>query len=101
MSEIDAKYAELGGPAGFLGNPVTAESICPDGVGHYRHFEHGGSIYWTPATGAQEVHGCIGSLRCPEGVGRPCVCRAVDSPVTSHEEAAVARARPAPRPGLR
>src|SRR5207302_49498 len=38
--EIDAKYAQL------------------DGVGRYNHFQ-GGSIYWTPGTGAHEVHGAI------------------------------------------
>src|SRR5674536_378828 len=31
----------------------------PDGVGRYNHFSKGGSIYWTAATGAHEVHGNI------------------------------------------
>jgi len=55
---IDQKYAQLGGPTGFLGKPVTAETVCPDQTGHFRHFEHG-SIYWNPATDAHEVHGAI------------------------------------------
>ncbi len=37
-----------------LGIPLTDELITPDGVGRYNHFT-GGSIYWTPATGAVEV----------------------------------------------
>jgi hypothetical protein len=55
---IDDKYAALGGSRGFLKLPVTEERITPDGVGHYRHYQ-GGSIYWSPATGAHEVHGLI------------------------------------------
>lgn len=58
MSAIDAKYVELGGSSGFLGNPTTDEQTCPDGVGHFRHYEHG-SIYWHPNTNAHEVHGLI------------------------------------------
>jgi uncharacterized protein with LGFP repeats len=56
--EIGRKYEALGGAAGFLGAPQTDETGTPDGVGRYNHFAHG-SIYWTPATGAHEVHGLI------------------------------------------
>lgn len=45
----------------LLGYPVTDELGCPDGVGRFNHFE-GGSIYWTPQTGAHEVHGAIRDL---------------------------------------
>ncbi|MFF2347899.1 polysaccharide deacetylase family protein, partial [Pseudarthrobacter sp. NPDC058119] len=55
---IGGHYAELGGPAGFLGFPLTDETGTPDGVGRFNHFA-GGSIYWSPATGAREVHGAI------------------------------------------
>ncbi|MFT3973199.1 MAG: hypothetical protein QM699_07050 [Amaricoccus sp.] len=55
---IYAKWASLGWEQGFLGFPLTDESGTPDGVGRYNHFE-GGSIYWTPATGAREIHGDI------------------------------------------
>ncbi len=58
MSDIDVKYAALGGPGGWLGPATTGELVAPDGVGHYRHFR-GGSIYWSHATGAHEVHGRI------------------------------------------
>jgi hypothetical protein len=55
---ISDKYAQLGGAAGFLGQPTIAETWAPDGVGRYRHYE-GGSIYWHPRSGAHEVHGLI------------------------------------------
>ncbi len=55
---IGAKYAALGGTQSFLGRCLTNELTTPDGVGRFNHFEHG-SIYWTPATGAHEVHGII------------------------------------------
>jgi uncharacterized protein with LGFP repeats len=41
-----------------LGFPTTDELGTPDGHGRFNHFEHG-SIYWTPETGAHEVHGLI------------------------------------------
>jgi uncharacterized protein with LGFP repeats len=37
---------------------VSDETTTPDGIGRYNHFQ-GGSIYWTPQTGAHEVHGFI------------------------------------------
>ncbi|WP_031064605.1 LGFP repeat-containing protein [Streptomyces sp. NRRL WC-3742] len=55
---IRVHYAQLGGPEGFLGYPVTDETGTPDGVGRFNHFENG-SIYWTPNTDAHEVHGAI------------------------------------------
>lgn len=55
---IGGKYHALGGAGGFLGKPITDETGTPDGVGRYNHFE-GGSIYWTPKTGAFSVHGSI------------------------------------------
>src|SRR5664280_339945 len=55
---IAAHYAELGGPTSLLGYPLTDETATPDGTGRFNHFT-GGSIYWTPATGAHEVHGGI------------------------------------------
>ncbi len=58
---IDQKYAQLGGPTGFLGTPTSAETVCPDEVGHFRHYQHG-SIYWNPSTDAHEVHGAIHDL---------------------------------------
>jgi len=56
--EIAKKWNSLGGQGGFLGAPLNDETGTPDGVGRYNHFA-GGSIYWTPKTGAHEVHGSI------------------------------------------
>jgi hypothetical protein len=58
LSEIQKKNLALGGAGGFLGDPTGPESSTPDGYGRFRHFQ-GGSIYWTPDTGAHEVHGAI------------------------------------------
>ncbi|WP_296704361.1 hypothetical protein [Algoriphagus sp.] len=57
---IRSKYSSLGWERSFLGYPLTNENTCPDGVGRYNHFQ-GGSIYWSPSTGAHEVHGAIRS----------------------------------------
>jgi len=56
--DIRAKWMALGGESGFLGYPLTDETTTPDKIGRYNHFQ-GGSIYWTPLTGAYEVHGLI------------------------------------------
>jgi hypothetical protein len=60
MSEIDDKYNQLGRESSFLGHPQQDERCCPDGVGHYRTFQHG-SIHSHPSTGAHETHGAIGN----------------------------------------
>jgi uncharacterized protein with LGFP repeats len=54
-------WGNLGWERGFLGYPLTDETPTPDGVGRFNHFQ-GGSIYWTPQTGAHEVHGAIREL---------------------------------------
>jgi LGFP repeat/CHAP domain len=59
VGEIAVKWTQLGAGDGFLGCPLFAgERTTPDGIGRYTHFD-GGSIYWTPTTGAHEVHGAI------------------------------------------
>jgi len=65
--DIAAKYNALGGAAGFLGPAITEERVTPDGVGRYNHFRNNGSIYWTPSTGAHEVHGRILDLWASRG----------------------------------
>jgi uncharacterized protein with LGFP repeats len=55
---IRSEWANLGWEQSFLGYPITDELGTPDGIGRYNHFQ-GGSIYWTPTTGAHEVHGTI------------------------------------------
>lgn len=57
MTAIDDKWSSLGGVAG-LGDPTCEELFCPDGIGRFRHYRLG-SIYWSPQTGAHEVHGDI------------------------------------------
>jgi len=59
MTAIDDKRRQLP----FLGNPVdegagSAEMDLGDGRGRARDYENG-SIYFTPQTGAHEVHGAI------------------------------------------
>jgi uncharacterized protein with LGFP repeats len=51
---IYGKWGQQKWDSGFLGFPTTDESATPDGIGRYNHFE-GGSIYWTPETGAHIV----------------------------------------------
>jgi hypothetical protein len=51
---ILAKWEEVGGEGSYLGYPLTDETTTPDGKGRYNHFE-GGSIYWTPDTGAHAI----------------------------------------------
>ncbi|WP_424097626.1 LGFP repeat-containing protein [Moorena producens] len=58
QGDIDLKWFELGGILSFLGYPTTDVRQTRDKVGLYNHFQ-GGSIYWSPDTGAHEVHGLI------------------------------------------
>jgi len=55
---IGAAWSRLGSQAGFLGYPVTNELAAADGVGRYNVFQ-GGSVYYSPAIGANEVHAGI------------------------------------------
>ncbi|MFE7800403.1 endonuclease/exonuclease/phosphatase family protein [Nocardia sp. NPDC057440] len=58
LGPIVLKWAELGGPDGFLGKSVGGELSNPDNRGRRQRFENG-YIYWSPATGAHEIHGNI------------------------------------------
>jgi hypothetical protein len=72
---IRDKWIALGAANGLAGHPVTNETGCPDGRGRYNHFEKNCSIYWTPQTGAHEVHGFIrgkwAELGWERGLGYP------------------------------
>jgi hypothetical protein len=58
MDPIAVYYQELGGSRGsYLSDPVTGEYQTANG-GMAQDFR-GGSIYWSPATGAHAVHGVI------------------------------------------
>lgn len=58
---IFEKWADLKLEQGLLGLPITDETPTEDGVGCYNEFEFG-SIYWSPLSGAYEVHGAIRDL---------------------------------------
>ncbi len=56
--EIYQHYCRLGREKGFLGFPVGDVKDTKVRIGRYCDFQHG-SIYWSPSTGAFEVHGSI------------------------------------------
>ncbi|MBM7566101.1 LGFP repeat-containing protein [Paenibacillus sacheonensis] len=56
--EIRNKYLAVNGPV-LLGLPTTDESICPDGIGRFNHFQKSASIYWTPRTGPFYLMGSV------------------------------------------
>jgi uncharacterized protein with LGFP repeats len=83
---ISGRWADMDWERGILRFPVTDES--PALGGRYNHFQ-GGSVYWSPSTGAQAVFGAIlgtwrdlgwergpmgfpvtGETATPDGVGR-------------------------------
>ena len=54
---IDAAYSAAGGPSGALGAPTSGYvRVAQNGGGTARAYQ-GGSIYWTPSTGAHPVTG--------------------------------------------
>jgi uncharacterized protein with LGFP repeats len=55
---IETKYLQLYRPVSVLGYPVIDQTPTRNGIGAYNHFQMG-SIYWSPTTGAHEVHGAI------------------------------------------
>ncbi len=62
---LDHYYA-LGGPSSFLGISTGGEYSVPGG--RAQDFS-GGTIYWSPSSGAREVHGAIGARF--QGLGGP------------------------------
>ncbi|WP_218938357.1 L,D-transpeptidase family protein [Modestobacter altitudinis] len=55
---IFGRYDALGREGSVLGLPTTDELSTPNGLGRYNHFQ-GGSVYWSPASGAHGVYGAI------------------------------------------
>lgn len=51
-------FQRLGTIHGPLGYPISQEFVASDRVGRIQFFQ-GGNMYWTPSTGAHEVHGSI------------------------------------------
>jgi uncharacterized protein with LGFP repeats len=56
---IRSAWASTGWERGPLGYPTTDELGTPDRIGRYNHFSRGGSVYWTPTTGARAIYGAI------------------------------------------
>ncbi|RBY92028.1 hypothetical protein DQ244_06825 [Blastococcus sp. TBT05-19] len=56
--EVHDTYAARGGVTGPLGHPTMSEACGLRDGGCYQHFQ-GGSIYWSPVTGARPVSGGI------------------------------------------
>ncbi|MDL9947567.1 hypothetical protein QSJ19_18655 [Gordonia sp. ABSL11-1] len=52
------KWGDHGYETGFLKYPTTDEIVLSDGVRRRQEFQ-GGSIYWSPATGAHSIQGTI------------------------------------------
>ncbi|WP_289022985.1 hypothetical protein [Desulfobacter postgatei] len=67
--DIYKKWGATKWDVGQLGFPVTDESGAPCGIGRYNHFE-GGSIYWTPETGAHVIKGAIRGAWASQGYER-------------------------------
>lgn len=59
MTPIDIKYNQVipGNP--WIGEPTGPEQVCADGIGHFRDYQGGASIYFTPKTGAHLIYGLI------------------------------------------
>lgn len=55
---IRSTWSAQGWENGALGFPTTDEVRTPNGKGAYNHFQ-GGSVYWSPTTGAHAVDGAI------------------------------------------
>ncbi|MBV9596538.1 MAG: hypothetical protein JOZ87_06710 [Chloroflexi bacterium] len=56
--DVRDKWAALGWEQSPLGYPATDDGFTPNGGGRFTHFQNG-SIYYSPSTGAHEVHGAI------------------------------------------
>ncbi|WP_176741333.1 LGFP repeat-containing protein [Streptomyces sp. LUP30] len=56
--EINKKYGSMGFENSFLKLPLNDETRTPNKPGAFNHFQTG-SIYWSPSTGAHEIHGAI------------------------------------------
>ncbi|QCQ93181.1 SpoIID/LytB domain-containing protein [Rhodococcus sp. SGAir0479] len=69
-SPIDAKYRELGGAAGTLGEPTGPELMLVDESGKFRTYA-GGTIVWTPTLGARVVDTSVVLQEVPSENGVP------------------------------
>jgi uncharacterized protein with LGFP repeats len=61
-SPIGAKYASLGGPAGY-GLPISDEADLPGVPGvRFVNFQNGGSLYWSVTAGPTGAHAVYGAI---------------------------------------
>jgi uncharacterized protein with LGFP repeats len=58
MGPVEWLWGSKGADTGFLGYPTQSVSWAADHVGQYARFQ-GGSIYWSPASGAWVVQGAF------------------------------------------
>ena len=66
---IASRWASSGGQNGFLGYP-RATQVCGQRAGGCLQSFQGGTIYWSPATGAWTVKGAIGGRYSASGAHR-------------------------------
>ncbi len=57
-SAIDSKYQDMSKAGLGMGQPIAAEQVSADGEGRYRVYQNS-TLYWSPNSGAHEVHGGI------------------------------------------
>jgi uncharacterized protein with LGFP repeats len=69
LGPIEDLWESTGGVDGPLGYPTQSVSTAADGTGQYAHFQ-GGSVYWSPATGARAMVGPIEALWEADGAER-------------------------------
>jgi hypothetical protein len=55
---IEAKSQDMLRAGVGLGQPVAAEQVSSDGQGRFRVYQNS-TVYWSPRTGAHEVHGSV------------------------------------------
>lgn len=55
---IAAKYQDMSKAGIGLGQPISGEQASSDGQGRFRVYQNS-TVYWSPRTGAHEVHGAV------------------------------------------
>ena len=55
---IESKYQDMNRAGVGLGAAISAEQASTDGQGRFRVYQNS-TVYWSPRTGAHEVHGAI------------------------------------------
>ncbi|HYV95284.1 MAG TPA: hypothetical protein VE978_26145 [Chitinophagales bacterium] len=58
QGKILEKWNSLHADRGLLGYPIEDVRNASDNIGQFQRFQNG-MIYWTPSTGAHEIHGTI------------------------------------------